>query len=115
RRTGQAVALKVILPEMASHPEGYRLFKREVEVNRQLKHPCIVELIYPVIGQGACLFIMEFIDGTDLLSLMTAQGGKISPKMAAPIFLDVLDGLAHAHRAQISVALPDGRRHQVAG
>lgn len=115
RRTGGAVALKVILPEMASHPEGYRLFKREVEVNRQLKHKNIVELIYPVIGQGACLFIMELVDGTDLHSLMNAQGGKIAPRMAAPIFLDVLDGLAYAHRARIAVGLPNGTRHQVEG
>ena len=115
RRTQQVVAIKVILPEMASHPTGYKLFRREIEVTRQLKHPCIVDLMHPVIGGGACLFIMEFVDGTDLHALMNAQGGALPLATAAPIFLDVLDGLAHAHRAHIEVAMPDGRKYSAEG
>ena len=110
RRTGATVAIKVILPEMASNPLGLQLFKREIEVTRQLKHPCIVDLMHPVIGHGACLFIMEFVDGTDLFELAHRSGGKLPIAQAAPIFLDVLEGLAYAHRAKVDVVTKDGQR-----
>lgn len=58
---------------------------------------------------------MEFVDGTDLHALAAAQGGRLSLSTAAPIFLDVLDGLAYAHRAHVDVATRDGRRLAATG
>ena len=51
-RTGQPVAIKTMLPHVASNPDNVRTFQREIEVTRQLQHSNIVQLFDHGNAQG---------------------------------------------------------------
>src|SRR5205085_11291713 len=99
RRSQRVVAIKIMLPDVASTPEGVRSFMREMDITRQLRHPNIVDLIGFVKARGTYFLVMEFVEGNDLASLVRGRGGKLKLQELAPLMLGVLDGLGHAHRA----------------
>jgi serine/threonine protein kinase len=101
QKTGQPVAVKTMLPQVATHPENVQTFQREIDVTRQLKHPHIVRLIEHGKSQGIFYFIL---DGPNLDRLIHPEG-PLSLKEAAPIMLGTLDGLAYAHRATITTGI----------
>ncbi len=98
KRTGEQVAVKVMLPAVAVNEQARDKFLREVEVMRALQHPNIVRLY----GQGSAgsvfYCLMEFCAGGSTDRLMTRRGGKLQLAEAGPIMLQALAGLAHAHQ-----------------
>lgn len=115
KRSGKVVAIKVMLPDVASTPEGVRSFMREMDITRQLRHVNIVDLMGFVKARGTYFLVMEFVEGRDLAGLVRECGGKIPLAKAAPLMLGVLDGLGHAHRAHITVKLAEGQSTEVVG
>jgi hypothetical protein len=114
-RTGRIVAIKTMLPEVASSPEGVRSFLREVDLTRQLKHENIVELVNFGTDHGSFYFIMEYVEGMNLEGFAKERGGRIPLAEAAPLMLGTLAGLSHAHRAVITVKLADEQETSVSG
>jgi pSer/pThr/pTyr-binding forkhead associated (FHA) protein len=96
---GTIVAIKVLLPRVAVQPAEIDKFLREMAVTAQLRHPNIVKLF----DQGHCggipWFIMENCEGGNVWDLMQKHGGKLPLKIAQPIMLGALEGLAHAHQS----------------
>jgi tetratricopeptide (TPR) repeat protein len=97
----RAVALKVMLPEVAADPEHKQRFEREARAVARLSHPGVVtvyDLGYHI--DGSPYIVMELLRGLDLLARMhrsppLSLGEKVS------IVTQVLDGLGHAHKAGI--------------
>lgn len=115
RKTGQTVALKVMLPRVAVEPHARELFLREVENTRVLRHPNLVQLLdYSTSGQEF-FFTLEFCDGGSVSDFMEERRDTFSVGEALDIILQVLDGLEFAHTVPFTVPLPDGSTQRVRG
>jgi serine/threonine-protein kinase len=99
--TKKQVALKVMLPEVAADERAKALFLRETENTKALKHRNIVELWDAGCSEGTFFFTLELCDGGSAEKLIEARRGPLSINDAAPIILQVLDGLDYAHHAKI--------------
>ena len=92
----RVVALKVIRPEVAYHPDMLQRFKQELLLARQITHRNVIR-IFDLGEAGGLKFItMEFIEGQDLRSLMTEKG-RLSPDEAVGIIEQVCLALEAAH------------------
>jgi serine/threonine protein kinase/beta-lactam-binding protein with PASTA domain len=111
-RLDRLVALKVIDPELARHPEYVARFIREAKSAAKLSHPNIVAVYdqsaLPGHGPGAggpaqpplAYLAMEYVPGVTLRQLL-GRRGRLSPREALEVVDAMLAGLAAAHRAGI--------------
>ncbi|NLO89414.1 MAG: Stk1 family PASTA domain-containing Ser/Thr kinase [Clostridia bacterium] len=91
------VTIKALRPEYTADENFLKLFRREAQAVASLSHPNIVA-IYDVGQEGDIPYlVIEYIDGEDLKSKIEREG-KLDPKTAVEIALQVLDALEHAHR-----------------
>lgn len=114
-KTGKIVAIKTMLPQVATNKENIRVFQREVAVTKQLKHKNVVQLFDHGNAQGTFFFVLEFVDGMDLDKFIKTHQGIVSIDILAPIMLDTLDGLAHAHNAQLHMEIAGGTNKKFKG
>jgi len=98
---GVPVAIKVLLPRVAVKPVEVEKFLREMSVTAQLRHANIVKLFDQGHCEGIPWFIMEYCEGGSLWDFIQQHGGKLPLKVAQPIMLAALEGLAHAHQSGI--------------
>jgi serine/threonine protein kinase len=95
--TGQQVALKVLLPALATQPQAIRRFRREAEAGLRLQHPRAVKLYeFGVAPEVGIFLVMELIEGQTLSSLLKEQK-KLAPKNAILIALQTCEALEKAH------------------
>lgn len=97
QQTGEAVAIKTLLPEFAVSDKAMRRFMREMDVAADLKHPHIVDFIDRGVHNGVVYLVTEFVEGADAAKLADARGGWLPPKETTAIILQALEALAHAH------------------
>ncbi len=97
---GREVALKMLHGTLISQPQFLERFKKEARVLAQLLHPNIA-VIYNFIGQDNNHFmVMEYVEGNNLDALLRKH--KLLPyNIIVPMFLQVLEGLHHAHKKGI--------------
>jgi serine/threonine-protein kinase len=96
-KTGRAVAIKTLLPEVAVADQAVRRFMREIEVAAALDHPNIVRYIESGTQNGAVYLVTEFVEGSDAARLADSQGGRLPYKQAIDVITQSLDALAYAH------------------
>jgi DNA-directed RNA polymerase subunit RPC12/RpoP len=96
---GAYIALKVMLARVAVDERARKLFQREIEVMRTLLHQQIVQLFEHGSENSLFHFAMEFCNEGSVDSLMMKHRGKLPLRVASPIMLQTLEGLAHAHAA----------------
>jgi len=107
--TGELLALKMLLTRVAIDPNAKKGFLREIESTRVLRHPNVVEFRDSGSSGATLFFACEYCDGGSVDRLVAQRGGTLPVEEAVPIVLQVLDGLAYAHRAEIpGVRLADG-------
>ncbi|HEX7192053.1 MAG TPA: serine/threonine-protein kinase [Thermoanaerobaculia bacterium] len=95
KRLDREVAIKILLPELASRPDHLRRFEQEARAASSLNHPNIVT-IYDVGLEGELAYIaMELIQGQDLRAM--ADKAPVTLNQAVRIISKVADGLAAAH------------------
>ncbi|HEV2345250.1 MAG TPA: Stk1 family PASTA domain-containing Ser/Thr kinase [Actinocrinis sp.] len=108
-RLDRLVALKVIDPELARHPEYVARFIREAKAAAKLSHPNIVAVYdqsaLPARGGGPtqpplAYLAMEYVPGLTLRQLL-GRRGRLTPRDALEVVDAMLAGLAAAHRAGI--------------
>jgi pSer/pThr/pTyr-binding forkhead associated (FHA) protein len=97
QKTGQSVAIKTLLPEVAVTEQSLRRFMREIEVAAALEHPNIVRFLASGTNNGAVYMITEYVEGSDAARLADAQGGRLPFLQAIAIVSQALDALAYAH------------------
>ncbi|KJU82750.1 Serine/threonine protein kinase-like protein [Candidatus Magnetobacterium bavaricum] len=107
--TGEKVALKVMLAEVAVNEQSRERFLREVDYTKYLKHNNVVQMLDYGSWKGIFYFTLEFCDGGSIDQWMLKMGGKFSVDEALKIILQTLDGLDYAHNLEIpNVKLTDG-------
>jgi hypothetical protein len=97
QKSGQPVAIKVLLAKVVVSEKSRNDFLREIEVTKKLRHPNVITLLdHDAVG-STFYFVMEYCRRGSLGELVWQRGGKLSPSEAAPIMLDTLEGLAYCH------------------
>jgi serine/threonine protein kinase len=95
-RTGELVALKVMMPKVAMDAIARRMFLREAANTRVLKHENIVEFRSFGCSNGIFFCAVEFCDGGSVQHLMNERGGILPVDEAVAIATQCLDGLEYA-------------------
>jgi serine/threonine protein kinase len=96
RRMRRVVALKVIRPREFESPSALKRFHREVETAAQLIHPNIVTAFDADEAQGTHFLVMEYVDGTDLSTLVKING-PLPVATAMLCICQAARGLDYAH------------------
>jgi len=96
-KTGRAVAIKSLLPEVAVTEVSLRRFMREIQVAAALDHPNIVRFLESGTNNGTVYLVTEYVEGSDAARLADAQGGRLPFLQAIDIVSQSLDALAYAH------------------
>ncbi len=94
------VALKLIRPDLATHPEILRRFKQELILAREVTHRNVIRIYDLGQGQGVRFITMDYVEGRDLRALLHEKG-KLPPEEAVPIFVQIASALEAAHSAGV--------------
>jgi tetratricopeptide (TPR) repeat protein len=90
------VALKVIRPELAGDADILQRFRQELVLARQITNRNVVRIYDLGVADGVRFITMEYIDGQELGEILESRG-KMPPKEAAEIILQICRGLSAAH------------------
>lgn len=95
----QRVALKVIRPGTISSSEVVQRFSSEARAAASITSDHVVRVVDAgVIGRAVPYLVMEWLEGSDLASLVT-QRKRLEVPEVVRYTLEALEGLAHAHAA----------------
>ncbi len=99
-KVGEAVAVKVIRPEIAGDRRAIGRFLRELRQARRVSHPNVCRM-FDLGEDGALRFMtMEYVPGVSLKA-MIRERGRLNAEEAAGIGRQIAAGLAEAHRLGI--------------
>jgi tetratricopeptide (TPR) repeat protein/predicted Ser/Thr protein kinase len=90
------VALKVIRPELAKNPSIIDRFKQELLLAQRVTHRNVIRIYDLGEGDGMQFITMEFIEGSDLRSIIHERK-KLSPEEAVGIMEQICLALDSAH------------------
>ncbi len=108
----KTLALKTILPSLASKADFAGLFETEAAMAAMLNHVNIVQVFDHGCIDGRSFLTMEYVEGPDLASLITALGDEpFPPAVASELGVQVCRGLAHAHARKDLRGRPVGIVH----
>jgi serine/threonine-protein kinase len=89
-------AIKLLLKDRASEADLAR-FEREVQLTSCLVHPNTISIFdYGRTAEGVFYYVMEYLDGLDLQSLVD-QYGPVDPARAIHVLAQISGALAEAH------------------
>jgi eukaryotic-like serine/threonine-protein kinase len=109
-QTKELVALKVMLPKVATNQSAIEMFLREMENTKALQHQNVVQLMDYGYIDDTFFFTLDYCNGGSVTALIQQHGGRLSIDEAVPIIVQALDGLDYAHNAEIPYLKgPDGR------
>ncbi len=97
-KDGLPVAIKTMLPRAAVNGAGIARFQKEMDIVGRLKHPGIVRIFERGSRENTLYFVMEFCPGGSIGDFMSKRGGRIELRQAAPIMIESLTALSHAHQ-----------------
>lgn len=94
------VAIKMIDPELAVHPDIVARLRDELLVSRRVRHPGLVEIFsFARSEHGTPYLVMEYLDGENLGALL--EGGRLEQGAAAAIGAQVASAAAALHDAGV--------------
>ncbi len=96
------VAIKILHSKYLARKDLVSRFRREARAMSHLSHPNTARVfLYGQLEEdGACYFVMEYLEGRNLAQTVRAEG-PMEPERAATIMQKVCMALAEAHRAGI--------------
>lgn len=107
--TGQEVALKVMLPQVAANKDAVARFRREMDNATALRHPNIVESYESGYANNVFYLTMEVCNAGSVQDLQKEKGGKLPFDQAVTLMLQAFDGMEYMHSATIpNVRLANG-------
>ncbi len=98
------VAIKILLPSLANNHYHIELFLKEINLLSRIKHPGIVHALEAGVQDDICFFVMNFIDGRNLVSVIEEDqpvnetAALVIIRDAAMILRDVYDQYQIIHR-----------------
>ena len=95
-RLDREVAVKLLRPEVARDADLADRFRREALASTVLRHANIVACLDTGTHDGEAYLVMDLVDGEDLAARLK-RGGRLAPRSAARIGLDVARALGVAH------------------
>jgi len=93
------VAVKLLRPEYADHPETLERFRAEAKHAGSLTHPCIAR-VYDYSNSGPTVppyLVMEFVNGPSLADILASD--SVDPVLALDVVAQAAAGLDAAHRS----------------
>ena len=94
------LAIKILRPEYANHPQILERFRLEIVLSRDLAHPNILRLYHLGQYQGRRYLTMQWVDGPTLGSLLKEQGALAEAEVVA-IGGKVASALEAAHAKKV--------------
>ncbi|MCA9614359.1 MAG: protein kinase, partial [Myxococcales bacterium] len=95
------VAIKILHPRYLSRADLVSRFRREARAMSHLSHPNTARVfLYGQLDDGACYFVMEYLEGRNLAQVVRAEG-PMEPRRACRIMAQVCGALDEAHRGGI--------------
>ncbi len=94
------VAIKMLREDLASDQELVGRFVQERTALLKLDHPHVVSVRDLVVDGNDLALVMDLVRGTDLRTRLDRER-RLAPEAAVAIAVDIADGLAAAHAAQI--------------
>ena len=100
-KDGEAVAIKVLNPDILEDDRAVRKFFHEAINLSKMNHPNICRFIDFFPHGGNYAIVMDFVEGTDLQDLLKEQGGPLPFDTARRIAAQSLDAFHYAHQKQV--------------
>ena len=97
---GARVAIKVLLPEVASNPTVVERFFNEARAVNLIGHRNVVKILDMALEGGRYYFVMELLEGVPL-SARVSPGKPLPFAEAGPIVIQCADALQAAHDREI--------------
>jgi serine/threonine-protein kinase len=93
----ERVALKFLLPEVATHGEAVARFAREARAAVKIKSEHVARVTdVGKLESGAPYMVMEYLEGSDL-SAWLAERGRLPSEQAVEFVLQACEAIAEAH------------------
>ena len=92
------VAVKLLRPEYADHPDTLERFRAEAKHAGSLTHPCVAR-VYDYGNAGPAIppyLVMEYVDGPSLADMLAVD--PVHPALALDVAAQAAAGLDAAHR-----------------
>ena len=96
-KLGRKVALKVLPPEMAAHPDRLERLEREARALAALDHPNIISIYSVEESEGIHFLTMAYIEGKTLGELIPPSGFPLDRLGGADLGRRANDGAATRH------------------
>ena len=93
-------AIKILRGEHAGQAEVIKKFRHEAVLLSSLRCPQTVRVMDFGVTGGSPYFVMEFVTGVSLETLLTRHG-KLPAAMVTRLSMDILESLAEAHTSRI--------------
>ncbi|MGH9198592.1 MAG: protein kinase domain-containing protein, partial [Acidimicrobiia bacterium] len=97
---GRTVAVKVLPPNMAAQPGFIDRFRSEAQAAARLSHPNVVQVHDWGETDSSYFMVMEYVRGKNLREVLNSQG-RLSPRQAAEVMIQVLEALNTAHKSGV--------------
>lgn len=99
--SGVDCAIKALSTENSDDGRFIERFKREAQVMISLEHPNIInEYSFGLLPDGRAYMALEFLAGMTLQERLAADG-LVHPNECVPWFIEMCDGLDHAHQRDV--------------
>lgn len=111
----KVVAIKKILPQLATDTQFVNMFVDEARITAMLDHPNIVQVFEFEQEHDELYLVMQLVEGLDLFALMdmTRQIDEAMPmELAVFVTHELLDALDYAHTANDDTGSPLGIIHR---
>ncbi|NLI78936.1 MAG: FHA domain-containing protein [Candidatus Riflebacteria bacterium] len=95
-RSGAVVALKTMVPNTVFTDAMGEAFLEQARLLLGGDHPARCRLIEVWRDGNLFVCVQDLVEGLDLARFAALRGGRVAPEEAAPLMLDVLDGLGAA-------------------
>ena len=98
KKTGVTYAIKAIDKRTQANIQDQKYFRREIEIMYRVHHPNVVKLYGHFEDNTYCYFVMEYIDGGNVYTLVPKNGLRtVSAQQVASIIKDVISATYYLH------------------
>ncbi len=94
----RAVAIKFLLPELATDARAVRRFMKEGQLASKVRHPNVVDILdVDKDPTGVPFMVQDYLRGEDLDAHVLVKGGRLTADEALEILTPIAEALGYAH------------------